>query len=128
MKYGWLVTIGILVALIAIPILLMPKNTEGLPGYAVQTEKIKEAYLFAKNSPDALDGVNCFCGCMQHLHSGRIHSKGIHDCFRNGDGFEMHGSQCDMCVNTALDVKTMSSQGKTKDEIKLFINEKYGPK
>ena len=128
MKYKWGITIIILAALIAVPIAIFSKTGGGLPKYALQTEKIKEAYTFATDSPDALDGINCFCGCMQNLHNGRLHSKGLHDCFRNGKGYEIHGSQCDMCVNGVLDVKTLLGQGKTKDEIKSFIDEKYGPK
>ncbi len=77
-----------------------------LPPYAMASAKIKEAYIFAASNPEALDGVECGCGCMQNPHGGRIHSRGLLDCFMENDGsFEMHGSQCDMCINDALAVK-----------------------
>ncbi len=100
-------------------------NKEGLPGYALENEQVKEAYLFAKENPFALEGINCYCGCMQHPHGGRIHAKGLHDCFRNNNGFEIHGSQCDMCINDALQIKHLAVQNKSKSEIKKIVEEKY---
>lgn len=136
MKYGWLISGIIIISLLVLSIyFIFPKNItsdnikiSGLPAYALASEKIKEAYLFAKENPEALDGINCYCGCMQMMHNGRIHSEGLHDCFLNpnsSDGFEIHGSECDMCVNDALQVKSLLEENKTKEEIKAIIDSKY---
>ncbi len=121
----WIV--GILVFLIAIIAFakISTKDPSGLPSYATKNPLVKEAYLFAKENPSALEGINCYCGCMQHLHDGRLHSKGLHDCFLNGDKFEIHGSQCNMCINDALEVKRMFESGKSKEEISKYIDKKY---
>ncbi len=97
-----------------------------LPSYAKTSPLIEQAYKFAFSNPDALNGVKCYCGCMQHLHDGRIHKRGLLDCFMKEDGSaEKHASQCDMCIKDALQVKQMTEQGINKDAIKQTIDAKY---
>jgi len=99
---------------------------QSLPSFAVSNPAVKEAYLFAVEHPNILDGVNCHCGCMQAVHNGRVHARGLLDCFRTPDGgFDSHGSQCDMCVRDALEAKRMWAEGRTMDEIKAAIDSKY---
>ena len=101
-------------------------NPDNLPPYAFVNEQAKEAYTYAKNNPDALNGVNCHCGCMQTVHNGRVHSRGLLDCFMKPNGeFDSHGANCKMCYVDALEVKQLTQQGKTKEEIKKIINLKY---
>lgn len=101
-------------------------ESSNLPSYATTHPKIQEAYEFALAYPEALTGVNCYCGCMQHQHSGRIHSRGLIDCYLKEDGsFEEHASQCDMCINDALEVKEMFMSGASHEEIKAAIDAKY---
>ncbi len=97
-----------------------------LPFYASSHPLIKEAYTFAMDNPEQLNGVNCYCGCMQHVHDGRIHRRGLLDCFMKEDGsFDRHASTCDMCIKDALEVKQMAAEGKSKSEIKSAIDSKY---
>ena len=122
----------VLVALIAIPALaftfsgMLVNQDTSLPAYATTHPLIKEAYMFAVEHPEALDGVNCYCGCMQHLHDGRIHKRGLLDCFLKENGsFEIHASECDMCIKDALQVKQMFESGTSKETIKQTIDAKY---
>ena len=120
-----IILIGIILILV-IGIIVLNKNSYGLSGYAVKSSVIEEAYLFANEHPDALEGVNCYCGCMQHLHNGRIHKRGLHDSFMKEEGsYEEHASNCDMCINDALEVKKMYEKNITKEEIKKYIDQKY---
>ncbi len=97
-----------------------------LPAFASSSPVIKEAYTFAVQNPGALDGVKCYCGCMMHAHGGRIHKRGLLDCFLQNDGsFEVHASECDMCIKDALAVKKWMQEGKSKEEIKNMIDAKY---
>jgi len=122
----WLITIAAIILAAFLFFILIKSGNEGMPGFAVKNSRVQEAYLFATNFSEQLDGVNCFCGCMQHLHDGRIHKRGLLDCFmkENGD-YEQHASNCDMCINDALEVKKYSQQGLSKDEIKEKIYSKY---
>jgi len=100
--------------------------SSGLPGYASGNSLVKEAYLYATEKSEELNGVNCYCGCMQHQHGGRLHSRGLLDCFRTtSDGYDQHGSQCGMCIEDALTVKRMNLEGKTKSEAIDYIDSKY---
>jgi hypothetical protein len=101
-------------------------NNNGLPYYATKNTIIAEAYQFAVDNPEALNGINCYCGCMQHLHDGRLHKRGLLDCFMKEDGsFEQHASDCDMCIKDALKVKSLTAQGIPKEQINAQISAQY---
>src|SRR5512136_109188 len=61
-------------------------DPSGLPKYALVSPSVKEAYLYATANPEALNGVNCYCGCMQMAHDWRIHKRGLLDCYVKEDG------------------------------------------
>ena len=101
-------------------------DESGLPSYALINNEIKEAYLYAKTSPEQLDGINCHCGCMIAIHNARIHKRGLLDCFIKEDGsFDSHGASCEMCYKDSLQAKRLYYEGKTKEEIKRIIDSKY---
>lgn len=124
----WLISLSILIILISsfFIIFLKEQNTGSLPYYALRDERTKEAYTFAKENQDALNGINCHCGCMEAIHNGRIHKRGLLDCFIKEDNtFEPHGAGCEMCVYDTLQVKQLYREGKNKDKIKSIIDGKY---
>lgn len=109
-------------------------NPEGLPNYAFIKPEIKEAYLFAKINYQDLVGLPCNCGCGNlegaEAHGGRVHEKGLADCFMNGDvnkggAWDSHASSCGLCYEDALYAKKRYSEGKSKIEIKSELEEKY---
>lgn len=119
------IVIFILLAQIAYFGFYRGSGNSGLPSYALKNKDAKEAYLFATENPEALDGVKCHCGCMEVSHEGRLHSRGLLDCFRNGEKYDSHGAGCNMCVYDSLEVKKLASEGKSKEDIKRIIDEKY---
>ena len=131
MKSEWIISLSILVTLIFIAYSAFSlndsqENDNGLPVYALKDAQTQEAYLFARDNPLALDGVNCHCGCMSTVHNGRVHRRGLLDCFIQEDrSYEIHGAQCAMCIIDALQVKQLTNEGKTKEEIKSIIDSKY---
>ena len=130
MDNKWIVSIGIFIVLLLITFFVFgtssKNNPDNLPPYALISNQVKEAYLFAKNNPDALNGINCHCGCMQTVHNGRVHSRGLLDCFIKPDGeFDSHGANCEMCYVDALEVKRLFNQGKSKEEIKKYIDNRH---
>ncbi len=107
-------------------------NPLDLPNYAFTKPGIKEAYSFAKLESDKLNGLPCNCGCMTDAagHGGRLHSRGLIDCFMQGDinnggKWNSHASECGLCYEDALYAKNLYEQEKTKEEIKLILEEKY---
>lgn len=133
MEKKLIVSIAILCALAAVTLVVFlphapaeSADAAGLPAYARMSAAIEEAYLYAKENPDKLNGINCYCGCMQMLHDNRIHKRGLLDCFINDDGsYDDHGASCAMCVTDTLQVKSLYAQGMTKDQIKAIIDAKY---
>lgn len=131
MKNKWLISFGIFMAMVLVTFSVfrsppIENNPDNLPRYAFISDQVKEAYLYAKNNPEALNGVNCHCGCMETIHEGRLHSRGLLDCFMKPNGeFDGHGANCKMCYMDALEVKQLIQEGKTKDEIKKIIDLKY---
>lgn len=131
MEYKWLISAGIFMIMALITFFVfenstLKNNPDNLPAYAFVNDQAKEAYSYAKNNPDALNGVNCHCGCMRKIHNGRIHSRGLLDCFIKPNGeFDSHGANCEMCYVDVLEVKKLVGRGKTKEEIKQYIDSKY---
>ena len=135
-KYNYL-WIGILLVSVIGGIFLIKvayANPLNLPDYALLKPQIKEAYSFAKIEGDKLKGLPCNCGCGTpegaEAHGSRIHSRGLLDCFMNGDvskdgKWDSHASNCGLCYEDALYAKGMYEKGKTKEEVKQALEEKY---
>lgn len=89
--------------------------------------KTQVAYQFALDRPDVLMWMPCYCGCGGH--NGHKSNK---NCFiKEGSTladpqFDEHGSTCEMCVNIALDARTMTAEGRPLSEIRSYIDATYG--
>jgi len=77
----------------------------------------RAAYQVAKDIPEVLEQLPCFCGCM----TGFGHKNNLF-CFK-----DQHGAACDMCQRIALDAKAMHDQGLPIAQIQTNIKSKYGP-
>ena len=80
--------------------------------------KIASAYKAAKEIPHVLDKIYCYCDC--ELNFG--HKSNL-TCF-----VDNHASQCDICINEALDAYHYAQKGFTVEEIKIKIDKRYGKK
>ncbi len=80
--------------------------------------KAARAYKAAKEIPQVLDKIYCYCDC--ELNFG--HKSNL-TCF-----VDKHASQCDICINEALDAYHYAQKGFTVDEIKIKIDKKFGKK
>jgi len=135
-KYNYL-WLGILLASVIGGIFLIKvayANPLNLPDYALLKPEIKEAYSFAKLEGDKLNNLPCNCGCTTpegaEAHGSRIHSRGLLDCFMEGDinnggKWDRHASECGLCYEDALEAKNLYSEGKSKEEISDYLIKKY---
>jgi hypothetical protein len=78
--------------------------------------RAREAYAAAAEIPDVLAGLACYCGCKKSY--GHRH---LLDCFTDD-----HAATCGHCVNEALDAHSLFMTGTPPDEIRKFIDQKYG--
>jgi hypothetical protein len=77
--------------------------------------KTRAAYQVAKDIPEVLEQLPCFCGCMSHFgHKNNLF------CFK-----DQHGSGCDLCQDIALDARKMHDQGMSIAQIQEQIKAKY---
>ena len=131
-NYLWAFVLVLSIIGIFLVIKLAYANPLDLPNYAFTKPGIKDAYSFAKLEGDKLTGLPCNCGCGSDAagHGGRLHSRGLIDCFMQGDvnidgEWDAHASECGLCYEDALYAKKLYGGGKTKEEIKSILEEKY---
>jgi len=74
------------------------------------------AYEAAREVPEVLAQLPCYCGCM----SGFGHRNNL-DCFHDN-----HGVECTMCQEIAIDARDMYKSGLEISRIREKIKDKYG--
>jgi hypothetical protein len=78
-------------------------------------EKTRAAYQVAKDIPEVLEQLPCFCGCMTSFgHKNNLF------CFK-----DQHGSGCSICQDIALDARKMHDHGLSITQIQDSIKAKY---
>lgn len=77
-------------------------------------EETRLAYEAARDNPDLLEKLPCYCGCFQQGHSSN------YDCF-----VDSHGASCELCRNIALTAQKLRKEGQKDDQILTQINERY---
>jgi hypothetical protein len=78
-------------------------------------EKARAAYQVAKDIPEVLQELPCFCGCMTSFgHKNNLF------CFK-----DQHGAGCEICEDIALDARKMHDQGMSIPQIQENIKAKY---
>jgi hypothetical protein len=80
------------------------------------TGRARTAYEAAKEVPEVLAQLPCYCGCM----SGFGHKNNL-DCFH-----DTHGIECTMCQDIAIDARDMYKSGYDIDRIRQKIKDAYG--
>ena len=82
---------------------------------ALFSGKTRVAYEAAREVPEVLAQLPCYCGCM----SGFNHKNNL-DCFH-----DEHGVECAMCQDIALDARRMYKDGYEIERIRQAIKDKY---
>jgi hypothetical protein len=91
------------------------KSADVLSPTIFDDEKTRAAYQVAKDIPEVLEQLPCFCGCMTSFgHKNNLF------CFK-----DQHGSGCTLCQDIALDARKMHDAGMSITQIKDNIKAKY---
>lgn len=83
------------------------------PGHFIG--KTGRAYKAAKEVPDLLDKIYCYCKCQDNFGH-----KSLLTCF-----VDRHGSQCGVCMDEALMASDLRKKGYGDEEIVEKINSKF---
>jgi len=82
---------------------------------AMFTGPVHDAYVAAREHPELLAQLHCYCGCDRlHGHNNLL------DCFRDN-----HGGHCAICVGEAVDAARMYQAGTPVDQIRDALRERY---
>lgn len=96
-----------------------PPDVAALPptlSPALFTGNKKLAYQAAKEIPQTLAQLPCYCHCDR----GQNH-KSLHSCFESE-----HGENCGICIGEALMAHNLQKQGASVSEIREQIIRAYG--
>lgn len=93
---------------------------------SVYTDHTQNLYAAVEDVENILKEVKCYCGCMDN---SAIHDS-LHRCFiagqdEKGVKWTDHGAQCGTCLAELEDAKRLKDEGKSLQEIKDFIDNKY---
>lgn len=77
--------------------------------------KISGAYKIAREIPDLLDKVWCYCDC--EINSGH---KSLKTCYTTE-----HAAYCDICMNEAFRVNELHKKGYSIEEIRKVIHREF---
>lgn len=91
------------------------KETRPTLAPALFVGKAAEAYQVARDIPDVLDHLYCYCQCDKHFGH-----KSLLSCFADS-----HGSNCDICMEEALEASRLHGQGVDAAQIRDHIDRKY---
>lgn len=101
---------------------LVPAHYENPPGTLPPTlapekfaGKTRQAYQAAKDIPQTLAQLPCYCHCDR----GMGH-KSLHSCFE-----DEHAAHCDVCVNESIMASQMQKKGMTPAQIREQIIARY---
>ena len=74
-----------------------------------------EAYRVAREHPELLAQLHCYCGCDRlYGHTNLL------DCFRDS-----HGGHCAICVGEAIDAERLYKAGTPVEQIRDTLRERY---
>ncbi len=79
---------------------------------------VREAYMTAKQYPELLEQIRCYCGCDNPMHTP--YHRSLYECFT-----DTHGSNCQVCVDEAILARNLYLEGKTPAEIRSIIDQRY---
>lgn len=91
-----------------------------------QDETIRNVYQVAAQHQDLLQYIPCYCGCAESAN----HESNLH-CFIGDSStddlivWDDHSTRCGLCLETAAESIIMQREGKTVEEIRQYIDEKY---
>lgn len=91
---------------------------------------VQQAYQFAVANEEVLTEIPCYCGCGDMGHTSNF---ACYVADQNADGslvFDNHALGCSICVDITQDTMRMLDEGKSVDEIRVYVDQtyaKYGP-
>ena len=87
-----------------------------LPASELKTEKARKLYDQAREIPEVLDGIHCYCDC----HDDPMRHRSLLSCFESDQA-----AGCYACGTEARLVHKLHGEGKTLAEIREAVDRKF---
>jgi hypothetical protein len=88
------------------------------PAAFASDPEVQQAYQAAKNVPEVLEHMACYCGCF-----GNAGHRNNLDCFKDS-----HGTGCSLCRMIALEAERQAKLGTPIPQIKRIVDERWAPR
>jgi len=85
------------------------------PSFLTNERGVVEAYAAARNAPQVLDGIFCYCQCARNFGH-----RSLLTCFESD-----HGSRCDICVGEATLAAQLAAQGNSLAAVRRAIDARF---
>jgi hypothetical protein len=95
-----------------------PRRPVTLNPAAFADPETKNAYQAAKDVPEVLEYMPCYCGCF-----GNAGHRNNLDCFKDN-----HGVTCSLCRAIAIEANRQSKLGTPVQQIKRIVDERWAPR
>ncbi len=87
------------------------------PAMYASNEFVYKAYQIAKEIPELIDKVFCYCYCAMNP---KFKHKSLLTCY-----VDSHASQCGICMRQTFGTKRMAEEGKSSEEIAKVFRDMY---
>jgi hypothetical protein len=95
-----------------------PRRPVTLNPAAFDDPEVKTAYQAAKDVPEVLEYMPCYCGCF-----GNAGHRNNLDCFKDN-----HGVTCLLCRSIAIEAGRQAKLGTPVQQIKRIVDERWAPR
>jgi hypothetical protein len=95
-----------------------PRPSTLSPAAFTSDPEIQAAYQAARDVPEVLEHLPCYCGCF-----GSAGHRNNLDCFKDS-----HGTGCSLCRSIALEGQRQAKLGTPIPQIKRIIDERWAPR
>lgn len=93
------------------------------------SRRTNDLYAEVGNYEELLRSLDCYCGCMTY---DEVHDS-LYRCYvasrdENGVTWTDHSTSCGICLGEFEDAIKLAKQGKSNEEIRQAIDDKYKPR
>lgn len=102
------------------------KSVTQLPSFLDdKADMMRNVYQVAAQNEELLQYIPCYCGCAESAnHESNLHCF-ISESSKKAVVWDDHSTRCGLCLETAAESILMKREGKTVEEIRNYIDEKY---
>ncbi len=89
-------------------------------------DNMKVLYSAVPDHQELLEQIPCYCGCGESVGHGHSYHCFVHENHENGSIiWDDHATRCQVCLDIAAESIVEYNEGKSIEEVRQLIEEKY---